>query len=278
MWIQRSICTLTKISGGNITFFKKVHSNTVRTFYNDNAAIKFLIRNINQKRFDLSNIAYKVEEPRKEEKSIFDYVFTPQKAREKHDFLAFYFKTWWQHKVKEWKKFINKFWYEKATEFGPNIAAAVLVLKFGGRVKFYHKKDWFKTGQIRLPFNYDPEYIVEGLDLKAYPIEFEDLNILCNLFQLRLLCLKGCKTIDDWAIDKLAMECPSLEYLDVSNCINLTEKGLVALYKMPNLKKLIVTDFYNSAAFKLTCFMLEDINPYLKCEIHTPESSLVADS
>ncbi|KZC12234.1 ATP synthase subunit s-like protein [Dufourea novaeangliae] len=174
-------------------------------------------------------------------------VFFSTEVPQMHNFFTFHTKHWLEYLKKKYITYAQNRMYKENLKLGSDLASAKCVLKR------------------------------EAIDLKGFPIQFETIDTICNLFQLRWMSLRGCKTINDWAMDKIVAEFPALEYLDVSECINVTERGLEALYKLPNLKKLIITNFYHTAAFELTCVMLEDINSYLKCEIREPEKKLLPD-
>lgn len=264
---------------GNLTFCNKQHVTIRRNFYNSKGAINFLLHNIRKKRMDVSNMVYKEKEEPEVTLTLKD-MFLSREALEKHHFLAFHLKEWWAHVKNDYARYSAKKRYIEDVLLGADIASTKFVLRSGGRVKPYGQDNWLEKNGKRLPelpTVHDPDFVLESIDFRGCPIVFENWEYVCNLLQLRWLCVRGCSTIDDWVLDKIAMEFPALEYLDVSNCEKVTERGLEALYKMPNLKKLIVTNFYESAALELTCFMLEDINPYLKCEILKPDVELIED-
>ncbi|XP_076643362.1 distal membrane arm assembly component 2 [Halictus rubicundus] len=276
--VQRSACMVTEVLG-NLRFCNK-HVTIRRNFYNSKGAINFLLHNLRKKRMDVSNVVYKEKEEPEITLTLKDMLFS-REALEKHHFLAFHFKEWWAHVKKDYQRYSAGKRYKEDTLLGSDIASTKFILRCGGRVKLYNQNDWLEKIEKHrlpdLPTVYDPDFVVESIDLKGYPIAFENWEYMSNLLQLRWLCVRGCNTVDDWVLDKIALEYPALEYLDVSDCIHVTERGLEALYKIPNLKKLIVTNFYKSAALELTCFMLEDINPYLKCEILQPNMELIED-
>ncbi|XP_017886883.2 uncharacterized protein LOC108629038 [Ceratina calcarata] len=240
----------------------------VRTLYNNHEAVMHFIRYLRKRQITVGTDSLEKKWNDTTERPP-DKMFFKFSSPKSSDFLTFHWKDWWKQKKDEFLKFIEKRQYEQYVKSGPDIAAAKFVIEFGGKVRFKGHDEWLdKTKKkviSQLPKDYDETYILEELDLNKYPLRYEHLHFICNLYYLRSLSLKGCKSIDDWALDKLSAEFPSLEYLDISECENVTERGIEALYRMPNLKKLIVTNYHGSAAFDLTCFMLEDINPYLTC-------------
>lgn len=181
--------------------------------------------------------------------------------------------------LKNWYKYHKLKAIRKAQEFiphrheilGASLATAHFIVHRGGKVKFKNSNFWVelnKDGTSDLPNEYEPYYIIEAVDTNEYDLQYEGLSNMCGLESLKWLSLKNCKNIDDWGLDKISAEYPKLEYLDISGCEKITERGLESLYRMLSLKTLIVTNHYKSVAFELTCMMLEDCMPGLTCEIH----------
>lgn len=197
------------------------------------------------------------------------FVWANHAAPPTHTFNLFNIHGWWEHKKKEFCEDHQKYNHQMVQDMGYNIAAASFVLHWEGKVKF-KDSDWIqstKSSPARLPSSYVPHYVVVAIDASSTLITYEGLKNMSNLTNLKWLSFKSCLFIDDWCIDKIAGNYPSLEYLDISDCKNVTERGLEAIYKLFALKTLIVTNHHKSAAFELTCLMLEDINPNLKCQI-----------
>lgn len=121
-----------------------------------------------------------------------------------------------------------------------------------------------------LPNKYDPDYIVEAIDFSGVDLHYEGLFCFANLARIEWLSLKGNSLLDDWSIDKLSTMFTTLEYLDISECKLVSERGLEALYRMNTLKTLKVTNWHGSEAMEYTCLLLEDVNPNLTIEILPP--------
>lgn len=179
--------------------------------------------------------------------------------------------------VKNWWEYNKKIMYAKKQEpnlekiqlLGSNIAAAYFVIQWNGKVKFKNS-NWLeatKDKPVRLPNFYKPNYIITSIDASNTLICYEGLKSINSLHYLKWLSFKNCKYIDDWCVDKISAQYPALEYLDISGCKNVSERALEALYRLRKLRTLIVTNHDKSAAFELTCFMLEECNPNLKCKI-----------
>lgn len=56
--------------------------------------------------------------------------------------------------------------------------------------------------------------------------------IAVNLSKLRYLSLKNCESINDWCLDRFHMFSDNLEFLDLSGCSNISERGIASLHKL----------------------------------------------
>ena len=178
----------------------------------------------------------------------------------------------------EFKKVNQKFEPERLKILGADLAAAHFLIFRGGKVKFFGKTEWMMSdeGYANLPKSFDARYILDGIDCSGMELYYEGFLNLENLTRVKWASFKNNPVFDEWCLDRIVGHMPRLEYLNVSDCPKLDERGLECLYKLFNLKTLIVTNHHKSAAFELTCLMLEDCNPNLKCEILEPgqESNL----
>ncbi|XP_029178753.1 distal membrane-arm assembly complex protein 2 [Nylanderia fulva] len=197
------------------------------------------------------------------------------KSKKEIDFSFGNFSKWLVHKRTEYIKENQSFIPERHEILGADLATAHFIVCRDGRVKFKGNTYWTEKdekGSYDLPNQYDSRYILEAVDASDTDLYYEGLSNLCGLHKLKWLSLKNCSNIDDWGLDKISAEFPALEHLDISGCEKITERGLESLYRMENLKTLVVTNHFRTVAFELTCFMLEDCMPNLTCEIYTPET------
>lgn len=202
-----------------------------------------------------------------------NFIWFPTASPKTTDFSIGTFPKWLAHQKVQAAKYDQRFIPERHEVLGPDLATAHFIIRRGGRIKFKNNDHWIEQdekGKYDLPDTYNPCYHLEAIDVR-FDMHYEGLSNLCGLMRLKWLSLKNCKNVDDWGLDKISAEFPELEYLDISDCEKITERGLESLYRMFSLKKLIVTNHYKSVAFELTCLLLEDCMPELKCEILLPE-------
>lgn len=182
-------------------------------------------------------------------------------------------KKWFNAKKRNYLKEDQRFIQERHRILGCDMAAAHFLVFRGGKVKFFDQPEWKSSnddGTYDLPDRYDPTWRITHLDASGIDLYYEGIENFRNLRTLSWASFKGNKYFDDWCMDKVAAEFPNMEFLDVSDCPMLTERGLEALYRLYSLRKLIVTDFHKQPSFELTCALLEDCCPELDIEILEP--------
>jgi hypothetical protein len=157
---------------------------------------------------------------------------------------------------------------------GHELALAYFLIYRGGRIKFKGQDNWICLNKdkklIDLPQTYDPNYIVLEIDATDIILHYHGLEHFRYSNMIKRAIFKRSLLFDDWYVDRISSYFPLLEYLDISDCPNVTERSLEALYKCSNLKTLVITDYINSASFQLMCLMLEDCLPELRIEILAP--------
>lgn len=96
--------------------------------------------------------------------------------------------------------------------------------------------------------------------MKNGGLRYEGLDNIAELKNLKWLSLKDNKHFDDWALDHLVgVSYKTLQYLDLSNC-PVTHRGLIALYKMEELKVLVLDSTNANTEFETVCSLLESNN------------------
>lgn len=174
----------------------------------------------------------------------------------------------WYNEVKRKAYIETQLWNEqRETVLGRDLSAAHFLVARGGRVllnnnEWYYGKRYSEMPNLRMA------------DVQLLAIEWIDNTLLyegtCNLMNLNHLTslnLRGSKYLDDWGIDNLSAHLPALEHFDISDCELITERAMECLYRLPSLKKLVITNHYNSPNFELCCLLLEDAMPGLEVEM-----------
>ncbi|KAL5293389.1 ATP5SL family protein [Megaselia abdita] len=176
-------------------------------------------------------------------------------------------KDWWKSRQEKMERHMQQFIPERHAILGNDLAAAHFVVHRGGSVKFAHERTWTKQddiGDYKLPTTMDPKYKVEAIKFDGMILYYEGLENIRYLLQLKFMSFHNVKSFDDWCLDRLSGgQFPVLDTLDLSGT-SVTERGLNALYRMKNLKFLIVDDPKKDLPFELACAVLEEENPNLK--------------
>ncbi|PSN48258.1 hypothetical protein C0J52_03054 [Blattella germanica] len=178
-------------------------------------------------------------------------------------------RNWWAGIKREAAIMDMRYIPDRHEILGSDLAAAHFLVHRGAFVKFKGSPIWVKRveDEYDLPTKYNPDYKLEAIDLSDMKLFYEGFRNMTNLKQLKWLSLKNSVEIDDWCLDRISGEYQnSLEYLDLSNCPQITYRGLGALYRMRRLRTLKLYDFVPNHEFHLTCLMLEVIIPELKIE------------
>ncbi|XP_014291836.1 distal membrane-arm assembly complex protein 2 [Halyomorpha halys] len=168
--------------------------------------------------------------------------------------------------------FKQRYIEERHNILGFDLAAAHFIVYRGGKVKFRNEENWIEMKEDEKVCNdlvttYDPNLFLECIDLSNTKIRYEGLVNLSNLRKLKWLSLRNCQHVDDWFLDKISGEyAETLEYLDISDCFNVTDNGLNGFYRFQNLKKLLVHNIVRNISFEFRCFLLEDTIPGLTIE------------
>lgn len=119
---------------------------------------------------------------------------------------------------------------------GPDRLCAEWLLRNGARAKFVNVQHE-QVNYNLLPNENVPVLIEEfdGTDSGIMHIGFDHLK---NLTRLRKIRLHNCVYLEDQALTKLRFVAQTLEVLEVSNCKNVTDYGLLALRDLKKLKHL----------------------------------------
>lgn len=179
------------------------------------------------------------------------------------------FRKWVKKSKKEAEILDMRYIPERHQILGSDLAAAHFLVHRGAAVRFVGSSEWIKRheDEYDLPDRYNPDYLIEAIDVLDMKLYYEGFQNMTNLRSLRWLSLQNCLQIDDWCMDRISSEYQShLEYLDISNCVGVTDRGICALYRMSKLRTLKVHNIAGGHMFQLACLMLEDIHPQLNIE------------
>ncbi|XP_045464929.1 distal membrane-arm assembly complex protein 2 [Harmonia axyridis] len=180
-------------------------------------------------------------------------------------------RKWWKKINIAKKKFEQSYLQDRNKILGNELAAAHFIVYRGGAIKFHGDDVWIKADENK---NYNlPEYYVrnkyiEAIDCTNTDIYYEALQNFQELKFLKWLSLNDCENLDDWCIDTICgAHYKSLVYLDLRNCPNITERGLVALWKMEKLKILYLDDILRSTQYEMTVLLLQEYLPQLEIKV-----------
>ncbi|CAL1266013.1 unnamed protein product [Larinioides sclopetarius] len=157
---------------------------------------------------------------------------------------------------------------ERHKILGPDLATTHFLLSRGGKVKFKGQDEWMTRGHLdndQIPSSYVPGYFVEELDATDAVLLYEGFENMCNLEELKKLILHDCPFVDDWCLNRMYMFANTLEYLDLSGCKNITERGICTLHVLKKLKTLDIRDTPNIQHKELVSLLLQDVIP--RCEV-----------
>lgn len=176
-------------------------------------------------------------------------------------------KNWWKRRREHIERFMQQYIPERHKILGPDLAAAHFILYRGGAAKFAYDNQWYRAnedGEFNLPNKFHPGFKVEALRCDKMTLYFEGLENIRCLEQLKFLSFHNVTTFDDFCLDRVSGgEYPRLEVLDLSGT-NITAKGLSCLYRLPNLKLLILDNPKETLELELALAMLEVSKPGLK--------------
>lgn len=151
---------------------------------------------------------------------------------------------------------------------GPELSAAKFLLERSAAVKFQNARGWLSGPDdlIKLPSRSHPSYVIEAIDLRDFKIIRQGLEkIPCK--QLKSLRMVNQEYVDNFCIDTVtAMFGLTLEYLDISGCKLVTEKGLGCLHRCQNLKLLKLGNLPNLKNAELLALLLEEALPLVEIE------------
>ncbi|XP_073981137.1 distal membrane-arm assembly complex protein 2 isoform X1 [Rhodnius prolixus] len=158
---------------------------------------------------------------------------------------------------------------ERHAILGSDLATAHFVVYRDGKIKFKNSDNWIEKHPDEdecpeLPNKYVRNLYLEAIDSSNTLIRYEGLENFINLKHLKWLSFKNCIHVDDWFVDRLSGELKeTLEYLDLSNCHNLTKNCISCFYRFKKLKTLVLQNVVKNKDFEFSCMLLEDACPHV---------------
>ncbi|XP_049816952.1 ATP synthase subunit s, mitochondrial isoform X1 [Aethina tumida] len=129
---------------------------------------------------------------------------------------------------------------DRRKDFGPDRTCAEWILRNGGSVKFT------KNGAPMADYNELPN---EEIPLKLEEIHAINCSIMKNGFKhldgcnyIKKIIFHQCNYLEDEALKDLMYVEKTLTHLQISNCGNITEKGLLYVHSLRNLKEFLFYD------------------------------------
>lgn len=178
---------------------------------------------------------------------------------------------WFQRQKIEYNKYTQRYTADRVKALGSDLAAAHFFVYRNGAIRFRGQDDFIKWENkreeynVNLPDTYDPNFFVEAIDASDITLYYQGLENLKNLYKLKWLRLKNNPVLNNWHLDYIGYAVPHLEYLDISNCPQVTAAGICGLQKLTQLKELVINSDNNE--IQMACFALEDVIPGLYVSI-----------
>uniref|UniRef100_A0A8C5A2J0 Distal membrane arm assembly component 2 like n=1 Tax=Gadus morhua TaxID=8049 RepID=A0A8C5A2J0_GADMO len=138
----------------------------------------------------------------------------------------------------------NRVDYERIKAIGPDRAAAEWLLRCGAKVRFLGFERWHHDYNA-LPTGPLDRYKIQGIDATESCIMYRGFDHLDGLQHLEEVKLIRCVYIEDGCLERLSSTevlQSTLSSLEVVSCGNVSDKGLIALHKLGNLQRLVLSD------------------------------------
>ena len=153
-------------------------------------------------------------------------------------------------------------------EVGPDRACAEWLIRCGASVKWINSKNFMKDYNS-LPVGGGPMYKIEEVDATDAAIMEIGFPHFKNCAHLRKIKLKNCGYLEDASMRSIAyLLHENLAWLEVIQCHNISDEGLLALKKMKALKILHLENLTNVKEPQKVIASLEEALP--KCQISFP--------
>lgn len=138
----------------------------------------------------------------------------------------------------------NKVDHDRIRDVGPDRAASEWLLRCGAMVRYHGQERWQKDYN-HLPTGPLDKYKIQAIDATdscIMNIGFDHLECVQHVEKIRLC---KCHYIEDGCLERLSQLenlRKSLLEMEIISCGNVTDKGIIALHHLRNLKYLFLSD------------------------------------
>lgn len=137
--------------------------------------------------------------------------------------------------------FFNRVNADRLERFGPDRTCAEWLLRNGAGVKWVDSQDYIRDYNA-LPLEGHVHYIQE-VDATNSSISHHGFDHFRGCNHITKLVLSSCCYISDDGLVMLSdVVGPTLRHLELCRCEDISENGLKAIKKLPNLRSLVVRD------------------------------------
>ncbi|XP_072843024.2 ATP synthase subunit s, mitochondrial [Pogona vitticeps] len=163
----------------------------------------------------------------------------------------------------------NKVDYERIQAVGPDRAASEWLLRCGALVR-YHGFDKWQQDYNGLPSGPLGRYKIQAINATESCIMYRGFDYLEGLEHVEEIRFCKCMYLQDECLQRLS-EIPSLQKsllrLWIISCGNVTDRGIIALHKLSNLKYLFLSDLPGLKEKEATTKILQKTVPALELEL-----------
>ncbi|XP_027785466.1 ATP synthase subunit s, mitochondrial [Marmota flaviventris] len=138
----------------------------------------------------------------------------------------------------------NKVDYDRIRDVGPDRAASEWLLRCGATVRYHGQERWQKDYN-NLPTGPLHKYKIQAIDATNSCIMSIGFDYMEGLEHVEKITLCKCHYIEDDCLQRLSQLeklQKSLLEMEIISCGNITDKGIIALCNLRNLRYLLLTD------------------------------------